>query len=420
MRLNNIALLGVVGLLALALFWMRGPRRALSDSGDFATVYSAARCWRAHQNPYLEANIDRQYASGHGDPVRAPNPDLTASVYLPSLFPLVAPVASLDWAAAKRVWLMVELAAFALSLLCVARSELITSPLTAAWILIAFLFFSATQTGISKGQPGVLCISLLVAAMYLKRAPRAQLLAGLLLGISCCVKPNVAAPFFLFLCWRKQWRAAAISVAVGLAVWAIALKNLLTLPPGWWLAWSANLKMSSAPGGNMDPTLASTGSHWLSNFQTVVGFFTTNQQLCNWVTYAVLGALVIAVFAVTRFHMNQWQALALLSTLLLLGSYHRYYDLQLLMLCANAALLLYRSGGREVWLATAAALPLWFPVQALAAAVLPIPAPGAASFLQFLAFRNQPLCLLALALVFAWALIRRNSPPWPPGALPRH
>jgi len=198
----------------------------------------------------------------------------------------------------------------------------------------------------------------------------------------------------------------------------VALKNLLTLPAGWWLDWSANVKMASAPGGNMDPTLASTGSHWLSNFQTVIGFFTLNQQLCNWATYALLGALVIGVLAVTRFQLNEWHAVALLATLLLLGSYHRYYDLQLLMLCANAALLLYRKGGPAAWIGSAAALALWFPLQALAAAHMPIPASGAASFAQFLAFRNQPLCLLALALVFAWALVRKNSPPWPPAGFP--
>jgi len=413
MRFNNRALLGVLGLLAVVLFCVRGPRRALADSGDFATVYSAARCWEAHENPYLEANIDRQYASGHGDPARAPNPELTESIYLPSIFPLVAPIARFDWETAKRLWLIVELAAFAVSLVCVARAHLET----AAGMVIAFLFFSATQTGLSKGQPGVLCISLLVAAMYLRTSPRAQLLAGLLLGISCCVKPNVALPFVLFLCWRKQWRAVAASLAMALAVWAIALKNLLghgeraISGAAWWTAWSANLKMASAPGGNMDPTLASTGSHWLSNFQTVVGFFTTNQQLCNWATYSLLGALVIAVLAATRFQMNEWLALALLSTLLLLGSYHRYYDLQLLMLCGNAALLLYRKGGAAAWIAGAAALALWFPLQGLAAARMPVPAPGAASFAQFLAFRNQPLCLLVLALVFAWALIRKNFQP---------
>jgi len=410
MRFKKMAVLGALALLALVLFCVRGPRRALMDSGDFATVYSAARCWRAQENPYLEANIDREYASGHGDPARAPNPDLTASVYLPSIFPLVAPIARFNWETAKRLWLMVELAAFAGGLICVAWGDWET----AAWLVIAFLSFSATQTGFSKGQPGVLCISLLAAAIYLKRTPRLQLLSGLFLGISCCVKPNVALPFLLFLCWRKQWRAAAVCLATELLAWAVAFRNL---GPHWWLDWSANVKMASAPGGNMDPTIGSTGSHWLSNFQTVIGFFTTNQQLCNWLTYALLGALVIAVLALTRFQMEEWQALAFLATLLLLGSYHRYYDLQLLMLCANAALLLFRARGGAFWAMCAAALPLWFPLQALAAAALPIPAPGAASFVQFLAFRNQPLCLLALALVFAWALIRKQ--PFAPGEFRR-
>jgi hypothetical protein len=409
------AALGSLALLALVLFYWRGPRRAMSDSGDFATVYAASRCWLAQENPYLEANIDRQYTSGHGDPVHAPNPELTGSVYLPSIFPLVASVAWLDWDAAKRVWLIFGVAAFVLSLLCVARSELIPNPETAVGVITVLLLFSATQTGISKGQPGVICISLLVAALYLKPTPHEELWAGLFLGISCCLKPNVAMPFFLFMCWRRQWRALAVAIGVGAVVSAVALKNLLTLPPGWWLAWSDNLKAASAPSGNMNPTIASAGSHWLVNFQTVIGFFTTNQNLCNLLTYALLGALVAAVLLITRFKLDVWQALALLSTLVLLGSYHRYYDVQLLMVCTNAAILLYRKPNLAVWIGSAAAFMLWFPLQALAFGAMMYPKPGAASLLQFLAFRNQPLCLLALALVFARALVRQSTTaPSPP------
>jgi len=400
----------VLPLLALIVFYARGPRRAMTDSGDFATVYAASRCWLAHENPYLEANIDQQYAAGHGDPAHAPDAGLTASVYLPSIFPLVAMVAWLDWHTAERAWLLLGLVAFAISLLCVARSELIPNPLTAIVLVTLFLLFSATQTGIAKGQPSVICISLLVAAFYLKQNQREELLAGLFLGISCCIKPNFALPYMLFCCWRRQWRVVVVSVLVPLAVSTVALKNLLGLPPGWWLDWSANVKMASAPGGNMNPTIANIGSTFLVNFQTVVGFFTTNRQICNLITYTLLAGLAIALLVITKLKIDKWQALAFLTILLLLASYHRYYDVQLLMLCTNAALQLYRKPQPVVWAGTAAAVMLWFPLEAMAANVLPYPTPAAASFWQFLAFRNQPLCLFVIALVFAWALIRNARP----------
>jgi len=201
-----------------------------------------------------------------------------------------------------------------------------------------------------------------------------------------------------------------VSVLVPLAVSTVALKNLLGLPPGWWLDWSANVKMASAPGGNMNPTIANIGSTFLVNFQTVVGFFTTNRQICNLITYTLLAGLAIALLVITKLKIDKWQALAFLTILLLLASYHRYYDVQLLMLCTNAALQLYRKPQPVVWAGTAAAVMLWFPLEAMAANVLPYPTPAAASFWQFLAFRNQPLCLFVIALVFAWALIRNARP----------
>ena len=139
--------------LSLIVFFARGARRSLTDSGDFSTVYASTRCWLAHENPYLEANVEQQYASGKGDPAHKPNADLTASVYLPSIFPLVAPVAWLDWKAAERAWLLLSLIAFSISLVCVARSELIRNLNVAVAIVSVFLLCSATHTGIAKGQP---------------------------------------------------------------------------------------------------------------------------------------------------------------------------------------------------------------------------------------------------------------------------
>jgi hypothetical protein len=45
-------------------------------------------------------------------------------------------------------------------------------------------------------QPSVLAICLLTAALYLPVFPRRDLIAGLLVGLTCCVKPQVALPFF--------------------------------------------------------------------------------------------------------------------------------------------------------------------------------------------------------------------------------
>jgi hypothetical protein len=395
--------------LSLIVFFARGARRSLTDSGDFSTVYASTRCWLAHENPYLEANVEQQYASGKGDPAHKPNADLTASVYLPSIFPLVAPVAWLDWKAAERAWLLLSLIAFSISLVCVARSELIPNLNVAVATVSVFLLCSATHTGIAKGQPSVICISLLVAALYLKPTPKEELMAGLFIGLSCCIKPNFALPYMLFCCWRRQRRVVIVSVIVPALVSAFAMKNLLALTPEWWLSWSANIKMAAAPNGNMNPTISNIGSTFLVNFQTVIGFFTTNQQICNIVTFLLLGALALAVLMITKLKADPWQALSLFTLLLILATYHRYYDVQLLMLCINSALQMSRKPSPAIWIAIAPLALLWLPLEAIAANILPYPTPAHAGIIQFFAFRNQPLCLFALTLVSAWVVIR-NSP----------
>jgi hypothetical protein len=220
----------------------------------------------------------------------------------------------------------------------------------------------------------------------------------------------------LFCCWKKQWRVVIVSIFVPLLVSVFAMKNLLALTPEWWFSWSANIKMAAAPDGNMNPTISNIGSTFLINLQTVIGFFTTNQQICNIVTFALLGGLALAVVVITRLKVDQWQALSLFTLLLMLTTYHRYYDVQLLMLCANAALQMYRKPSPGLWLALACAALLWLPLEAIAANLLPYPTPSHAGFMQFLAFRNQPLCLFVLTLVSAWVVIR-NSPVLPPQAV---
>jgi hypothetical protein len=147
----------------------------------------------------------------------------------------------------------------------------------------------------------------------------------------------------------------------------------------------------------------------------VVGFFTTDRALCDAVTYVLLAGLVTWVIVTAKSCPDEWFLLALLSVLVLLGSYHRYYDFQLLMLCSTAVLQLYRGygGHRVLAVLLVPAMLLWFPFQALAGLHLPPDSGATVTFsktaLQFLALRHEPLCLLAFATVFAWAIVKKPA-----------
>jgi hypothetical protein len=411
------ASLGIAVILAaLLVFYVRGPERARTDSGDFATLYGAARCWIFRSNPYLHSDVLRQYLVGGGDPAEAPDQHGGASIYPPTTFPLAAIVAWLDWETAKRVWLTISVFLFAASLACVARSEFVTNLGVGSAVIALLLLFSPVHTGIAKGQPSVVCISMLVCAFYWKPARRREIVSGLLLGLSCCLKPNVGLPYLLFCCWRRQWRVVAVSAAVILPIAIVGVTRLQMFSPGWQVAWADNIQSATAPTGTMNPAITNSSSFLLVNFQTLIGFFTVNQALCNWLTYALLGGLLIWVIRVAKPDTDPWLPLALFSLLVLLGSYHRYYDLQLLMLGTNGVLQVCRRYWKPYFWATLV-VPgtlLWFPLQALAVQyMLPpdptAPVPFPRSLLLFLAFRNQPICLSLLTLSLALVILKKSS-----------
>jgi hypothetical protein len=400
---------------AFFVFYVRAPGRALTDSSDFATVYAASRCWRSQANPYLQSDIVKQYALGHGDVEHTPNPFNGTSVYPPSIFPLLATVSWLDWERAKQLWLAISVITFAASLACVARSKLIPNLAVGSVLIALLLCFSPVHSGIAKGQPSVVCISLLVCVFYLPRSRTNDLFSGLLLGLSCCIKPNIGLPYIAFCCWRRQWRTVAASLAVISFVSILAVTRLQAFSPGWYGTLLGNLRRAGGPGGSMDPTIADRISYLLVNFQAIIGFFTVNQRFCNVVTYTLLGALAIWVLRVAKPHTDHWLLLTLLSLLLLMGTYHRYYDLQLLMLGTNAVLQIWRTQWQPRLWATLVlpGLLLWVPLQALAGDNLPIwmagpPASFSYGALQFLVFRNQPLCLTVLTATFAFAILRKT------------
>jgi hypothetical protein len=400
-------------LAAFAVFVLRGPYRELRDSGDFATVYAASRCWIAGLSPYQQPNIDREYRLGGGDPAVAPSVEQTPSLYPPSALALGSIVAAGGWKSAKLAWTVISTLAFLGSLLLIFRWVYQRSPEIAVYVLAFCLVLSPVHSGLFKGQPSVLTISLLAAALYLPLFPRRDLVAGLLVGLSCCIKPQVALPFLLFFGWQRRWGVIGGSIGVMIVVWAVALPRITYKSPSWPNDWVNTLQASTKPGSPNDPTtFPGSSSHQLVNLQSAIGFFTSNPAIYNLATYALV--IAIGAWAFLRKRPQPplpWLILGLLSVLVLLVSYHRYYDLQLLLLGIGGLVTLDWTGRRGLLLSILALVAcLSLPLQVVAAEAYAMPALGArlaagGRTLAFLALHHQPLCLVALALIFAWLIV---------------
>jgi hypothetical protein len=411
-------------LAAGAVFFLRGPYRELRDSGDFATVFAASRCWTAGLSPYRQANIDREYRLGGGDLRVAPIMEQTPSLYPPSALALVSIIAAADWKTAKGAWMAISTLSFLTSLVLILRwvyaqsrvyvqsEDYARNSKLALYLSLFLLLFSPVHTGLAKGQPSVLAISLLTAAIYLPSFPRRDLLAGLLLGLSCCIKPQIALPFLLFFGWQRRWSVVGTSVSAMILVWAVALPPLMHRSPSWTGDWVGTMQSSTQPGGANDPSFRGAASYQLVNLQSVVGFFTDNPTIYNLIAYAVTIGVGLSAFLWKRPQDPlPWLILGLLSMLVLLGFYHRYYDLQLLLLGTGGMVSLDWAGRRGLLLWILGLLAcLSLPIQVIAAQAYALPALGSrlsagGRMLALLALHHEPLCLLALALTFAWLIV---------------
>jgi hypothetical protein len=88
---------------------------------------------------------------------------------------------------------------------------------------------------IPGGQTSVLQGSILLGSLLLLRRP---ILAGVLLGIALCLKPQLALAFPLLLLIDRKWNVLAATVVTGAA---IAVLSAIIFGPSAWLEWARSL-----------------------------------------------------------------------------------------------------------------------------------------------------------------------------------
>lgn len=388
-------------------FLIRGPYRAVAtvNSWDFAAVYGAARCWLHAWNPYDMLDVgaalrDAGYFSAGG------THKLMPSIYPISSFPVVALLAWLPWSKARLLWSLVSMGFFSGSLLLVFRNTHI-SP-RAQWLLAAaILMFSPVNSGVSSGNPSVICCSLVLLAIYCVLNSR-QTAGALMLGFAHCIKPQISIfAVALFFVWHA-WRPLITSLIPPLAATLAGILRASSINEFW--HWMATLKATAATellsGGGADPRVSNPFSYALINAQAIFGTFTNNVGKIDIIAWGLVTGLVASYLVVRsrRSHVSRCLDMAFFSTITLIVVYHRYYDAQLL-LAAVPYVVSIRKDLRAIAFACSACLSIIaFPLQALFAEYLSVPNPRD-SALSFLLLRHQPLLVLLLAALFLASLI---------------
>jgi len=397
-----ILLLFAVG---LVFFVDRGPYRAIrfSTTGDFSSLYAAARCWAHGANPYDRAALKSELANASAPPDIQSDQDINPSVYLPAAMPWAVAVAWMSWGPANVCWCMAGLLLFGISAaLLLERTQLSSK---GKWLAAcAVLLFSPTYVGVYNGNPSVIAISLIALSICLA-LDRNMIASGVCAGIAMCFKPQLAlCVLCLFVIWRR-----AQPIWIGAVVFSVAaLLGVAVVSQGgrdwhWWDTEHRNVTVSFGAGGTSDPAPQSSVAWQLLNSQTLAAYALDNPEACSAAVWLVSAGLVVVFLLLRRKRTgpHPWHDVAFISAVTLTFTYHRYYDAQIMLLLLPFLAYLWRIRERNVvLLAGVCLLVLAFPLQSVfarklgAAATLP-------SISQFILLRNQPAAVLALAILLA-------------------
>lgn len=317
----------------------RNVRHAVSigGSGDFATVFAASRAWVHGQDPYDQRQLRREWSAAGGPEALAPNPDHTPSVYPPSTFVVVAPVATLPWAQARLIWTVLDVAMIVAMLLALsALSDVQWSDPRAVALAAGIIMLGPLRNGAMGGQPAIaVCALVVLTAVAAQR--RFDWTAGVMLAIACAIKPPLAAPFVLYYALRRRWRLVLTTGGVAAVIMLVGIVRLQAAGVPWLPELRDNLLAAAAPGAVNDPSPWNPKRFQLINLHVLLHTMIDSRHVVSMLVLALTGLAAVAFArcvwrrAADGDRRRELAELAFVASWTLLPLYHRYYDAGLLV-----------------------------------------------------------------------------------------
>ncbi|MCC7361382.1 MAG: DUF2029 domain-containing protein [Anaerolineales bacterium] len=223
-----LAALVVLAALRLAVFVARS---AVTPTYGFVAYYTAARLLlegqpldRAYHDTWFQAQIAR--FEPRANDIFRPNPPTTALLALP--------VAWLDHASARVVWLSLNAAALLAAGALLVRSLAWPAPWRLAFWAAA-VSLQPVWANFAYGQVYLIVLLLTVCAWAAFQRARPGALGAALGGLLAFKLAGLL--YWPLLALRRQWRAPAVALVVAAGV------ALLALPLTGWAAWPAHLSV---------------------------------------------------------------------------------------------------------------------------------------------------------------------------------
>jgi hypothetical protein len=405
-------------LLAACEFAVRGPLRFpyTANWNDLAQNYAATRLWLRGQDFVQPENFARLW----DEEVHATVSPVTIRTHLappPGTLVLLAPIAILPWKAAKFAWVMLLVAAAGTIIWSLARMVGFTRDQPRAYAFVAFcLALAPLHTGIASGNETIVVVALCTLGI-LAGFERRDILAGVMFGAACSLKPHIAAFLLLYYLLRRRWQLLTATLAFGILLVLIVILRMQVAGVPWVHDYFHNIQVLSANNKIDDFTSANPIRFLLINLQVAFYSYTASARSANILALGT-GVLLIAiwVYLTVRKSAKETELLALsaIAVIGLLPVYHRLYDAAVLAIpvcwCISELTGQMRSIAR---VALIVMIPFLFP----GAAVLQqlarngrIPQSWLSSWWwEGVVMPHQTWFLLLLALVLLCALGRKHS-----------
>jgi hypothetical protein len=394
---------------------------------DFRAVYYGTRCLIEGHNPYKVSELESVYRADGG---QRPSETLEAHqavvlfVNVPTTFLFVAPFAVLPWGLSHWLWIIFTTGVFLLAAM-LAWSLGARYSHEVSLLLVCILLINSECIFVGGNTAGVV-VGLCVVAVWCFIEERFVLAGVLCLAVSLAIKPHDAGLVWLYFLLaggvnrKRALQSLLITAVLGLS----AFLWISHVAPHWIADWQSNLSAINAHGGINEPgptALTGHGASTVVDLQAAISIFRDDPSFYNPISYLICGALLLAgaVRALrSRFSLpSAWFALAAVTALTMLVTYHRPWDAKLLMLTIPACAMLWAEGGPARWpalLITTAGLVFTgdVPLAILSILVkdLHIGTAGIlGKMLTVMLIRPASLILLLMAIFYLWIYLSRTA-----------
>jgi hypothetical protein len=426
-RTNQIGLLWILLASGISILWGASVgQTAPNGMADFKGVYYATRCLIQQSDPYKVGELLRVYQAiegGHSQPPDGLRSVLTREIYFPPAFVFVAPFAMLPWGPAHLLWMALTAGSLIVAAFLAWDLAGDYSPYVSLF-LICFILANS-EVLLATCNPAGIVISMCVVAVWCFLRDRFVPAGILCLGLSLAIKPHdVGFVWLYFVLAGGVYRKRALrTLIVTVAFVAPAILWVAYVAPHWMQELHSNFLADFAPGGpcNPEPNFVSgNGPSMILDLQSSISVFWNDPRIYNPVSYLVCGALLL-VWAVRTLSVrfspaHAWLALAPVTALTMLVTYHQYVDAKLLLLTVPACAMLWAEGGPKCWIAFLVTAAGIVSTADIPMTILPIltkelhisTAGLSGQILTVVLIRPAPLILLAMGIFYLWVYVRRD------------